>query len=162
MDHSTKMALFDAMAYDPINGIFTWKIRASYRNHIGDQAGFVKCGHRYLHYKGQGYMAHRLAVLYMTDHYPTYEQVVVPIDGDKLNCSWENLKVIDKHERGSRFREMPSHNGTGVIGVSLRKDNGKYLARIKDRKGKHIGLGTFADLEDAITARKDAELRYWN
>jgi hypothetical protein len=56
-------------------------------------------------------------------------------------------------------RQQNRNSTTGTTGVSKTR-NGKYRAYIMvDRK--QISLGTFADIEDAISARKEAEQRYF-
>ena len=54
---------------------------------------------------------------------------------------------------------MRKANTSGVTGVCFSKKGNKWFARIRlDGKSKH--LGSFADKQDAIEARKDAEIKY--
>ena len=50
-------------------------------------------------------------------------------------------------------------NTTGVTGVFYHKVRRKYVAQIMV-DGKLIYLGTFATLEEAAEARKDADIKY--
>lgn len=69
------------------------------------------------------------------------------------NCRWADATTQ------SRNTGLFRNNKTGVRGVS-RNRAGKYLAGIRvDGKTKH--LGTFATIEEAAKARKQAELEYW-
>lgn len=69
------------------------------------------------------------------------------------NCRWVTKEVQ------MRNRRILSNNKTGVNGVYLNKSD-KYHAQIYESgKRKHIGL--FDTLEDATTARKEAEQRIW-
>ena len=54
-------------------------------------------------------------------------------------------------------RLLPS-NTTGVSGVYPK--DGRYAAQISV-KNKRIYLGTFKTIQEAKTARKDAEIKYW-
>lgn len=54
-----------------------------------------------------------------------------------------------------------SSNTSGFVGVSRHTASGKWLAFI-GVNGQHIHLGTFAEKEDAIAARKEAEQFYFN
>ena len=53
-----------------------------------------------------------------------------------------------------------SSNATGHRGVYYDKRSNKYRARLKF-KGSIVNLGSYEKLEDAITARKDAEDVYF-
>ena len=69
------------------------------------------------------------------------------------NCRWVSMK------EQSLNKKMYKNNTTGVRGVYMRR-NGRYRAEIKDY-GKTIVLGLFDDINDAMTARKQAELKYY-
>lgn len=80
----------------------------------------------------------------------------IDVDGDyePSNCRWA---TIEEQERNKRVRWDSS---TGVRGVFLDKKTGKYIAQIYfDGRSKRIG--TFDNLEDAETARKEVEEKYW-
>jgi hypothetical protein len=71
----------------------------------------------------------------------------------KENCKWSTAA-----EQAMNRRIKPS---TGVVGVYLDgRINKKYRARI-EIDGKKKELGRFELLEDAIAARKNAEIKYW-
>ncbi|MCO7127838.1 AP2 domain-containing protein [Sporolactobacillus shoreicorticis] len=57
-------------------------------------------------------------------------------------------------------RKIRVDNKTGVKGVYFNKRQQRYVARIQI-KNKNIYLGTFSKLEDAATARKAAEEKYF-
>jgi len=71
----------------------------------------------------------------------------------KENCRWAT-------RREQRFNQrLRSDNKSGYSGVCLRKDTGKWTARLKV-DGKYLCLGSFLYKEDAIRARKIAEEKY--
>ena len=73
----------------------------------------------------------------------------------------ENCRWVD-HKTNTRNRVARSNNNTGFAGVHIRKNKSGivYRATIKTDEG-NVNLGTFYTLEDAVAARKEAELKYW-
>ena len=72
---------------------------------------------------------------------------------------------LDRHKDNSRNRGVKRLNKTGVTGVTWRKarsgDGGSWRASIMV-DGKNISLGSYANFDDAVAARKEAELKYWD
>ena len=79
------------------------------------------------------------------------------IDGDKLNNRLSNLRVVTSSEN-SMNTKIYSNNKTGHHGVWWDKTRGNYQVHIR-RNGKRIVLGRFALLDEAVSARKDAEIK---
>lgn len=85
-------------------------------------------------------------------------QVVDHINGDPLDNRIENLRICSAKDN-SRNKGLGRNNSTGVTGVSQLSD-GKWRARIMvDRK--ELLLGRFESFEEAVKARKQAELKYF-
>lgn len=57
--------------------------------------------------------------------------------------------------------KLPSDNTSGFKGVSFDKSRNKWIAYISIEK-KFINLGRFSKIEDAIIARKNAVMQYYN
>ena len=57
-------------------------------------------------------------------------------------------------------KSIQKSNTSGVIGVSWDKDRSKWRAQIRVNT-KKLHLGYFDDFDDAIRARKDAEIKYF-
>ena len=152
--------LKEMLNYDPDTGIFTWRIRAAKKTHIGDQAGSI-FKHRNTHYRqimldGSHYKAHRLAWLYMHGKWP--EGQIDHKDGNGLHNWAKNLRDVNNCENQRNCR-ISSNNTSGVIGVSFHKKSGTWSANI-GVNSKQKGLGYFIKMEDAIEARKRAEIEF--
>jgi hypothetical protein len=78
------------------------------------------------------------------------------IDGDRLNNRLSNLREVTRTENQRNRGVSPSHP-TGVFGVTFNKKAQKWRAVIAGRSvRKHLGL--FTSFEDAVAARRAAEV----
>ncbi|WP_110954770.1 helix-turn-helix domain-containing protein [Anaerosinus massiliensis] len=95
------------------------------------------------------------------------------INGSVISCGCankenrENLKNLAKknYKDGTsvamiKSNKIPTSNTSGVKGVSWSKQYKKWRAYIIF-KGKQIELGRYENIDDAATARKDAEEKYF-
>lgn len=125
-------------------------------NSIGDELGSIhNHGYRAISICGKSYLAHRLIWLYMTGDLP---EQVDHIDHDRLNNRWENLRAVTS-TTNSKNTGLSKNSKTKVNGVSYIKTLSKYRAYIMVNR-KHIHLGVFEDINDAIEARKQADINY--
>lgn len=88
--------------YDPETGRIFWKIRASQRSRVGDEAGLVKNArkagqppkeYRYITYQGFSTTAARIAWLLTHREWP--QKNILYVDGNTLNTKIENIKLGD-------------------------------------------------------------------
>ena len=80
-------------------------------------------------------------------------------DRNPLNNRRYNLRPATAMDN-ARNKSTQHNNKSGVSGVFLPKDGNKWIAYIAiNKKRKH--LGSFADKNDAIKARLEAELKYF-
>lgn len=85
------------------------------------------------------------------------ENIVDHRNGKKYDNRKGNLRLTNYHVNNSNVYVRKDNLSTGVLGISKRKDTGRYIASISiDGRSSHIG--SFKTIEDAIKARKDAEL----
>jgi len=80
------------------------------------------------------------------------------INMDKLDNRRCNLRDSDKSLNGIN-RRKPANNTSGCKGVVWDSWTNKWRAELKIN-GKKIRMGRFSDVNDAIEARKKAELIY--
>jgi hypothetical protein len=155
----THEKLVHVLHYDPETGIFTWMNPQSRRIRRGEPAGCLRDdGYLGIRIDGVRYQAHRLAIFYMTG-------VMPPDDADhrnrvRLDNKFGNLRKATRQQNTSN-RSITSANTSGVVGVGWDKRRRKWEARIKV-SGKTINLGRFVRKEDAIAARRAAEVKYFD
>jgi hypothetical protein len=151
----TQAELKDVLHYNPDTGVFTWIV--SHANHVksGDIAGGVvktPSGRKRvkIETKGNGYLAHRLAYLYMLGYMPRF---VGHRNGDALDNRWCNLRD-DSSMKGVK-QARNKNNKSSIRGVCF--CSGKWVAYIQ-KSGKNMRLYNGPSKHDAIIARYRAEV----
>lgn len=145
--------------YDPDTGILTWKPRegrATWNTRFaGKQAIAATVSFGYLRgaINGQQYLAHRIAYAIYHGTDPALE--LDHINGVRNDNRISNLRLSDP-TINNRNMPIPSHNTSGIIGVTQSK-NGRWRAFIT-LNNKYVHLGRFATCEEAVAARKAAEM----
>jgi hypothetical protein len=81
------------------------------------------------------------------------------INGIKNDNRIANLREATNRQNGKNLK-IKSNNTSGTTGVGYDKINDKWRATIKV-DGRQISLGRFVKIEDAIRARKHAEIKYF-
>ena len=102
---------------------------------------------------GKGVLLHRIIM----DCQPN--ETVDHIGGNdtKTDCRKCNLRIVNRSENG--WNRTPTvRNKSGTTGVRKTR-SGKWSAFITEHRRRHY-LGTFNTKEEAIVARKEAELKY--
>ena len=152
----TQARLKEILNYNPNTGVFTWKIAANNKNvRSGNVAGkSTPQLYRSIKYKGQDYLSHRLAWLYIHGYLPDGQ--IDHINGDRADNRISNLRVTT-NSQNAKNAGLRKNNKTGIMGVCL-SDN-KWKAKIVVNY-KSIHLGCFNDFFEACCARKSAERTY--
>lgn len=120
-------------------------------------SSFHSAGYLHGSILGERVLLHRLAWFYMTGEWPIED--IDHINGDRTDNRWCNLRCVSRHEN-SKNQKKRYTNTSGQTGVNFDKLNGKWLARIYNLEKKQINLGRFDTFEEAVAARKAAEIKY--
>ena len=162
-----RAVLHTLLECDPETGLLTWKERPpqssppSYNERLwnkrfaGKPALTVNNGMGYLVGKllSKSVYAHRVVWKMMTGEDPAF---LDHINGNKSDNRIANLRSVSA-QTSSRNLPRRSTNTSGVQGVSWIAARCKWLAQI-NVGGKNVNLGRFATLEEAVAARKAAEV----
>lgn len=158
----TQARLKEVLHYSSESGLFTWLDRSEMSALIRSRdagrsiTSLNVLGYVQIMVDGKNYLAHRLAFLYMTGSIP---KLVDHIDGNPSNNKWDNLRAAT-NQQNSQNSGKSKNNTSGYTGVCWDKNNNKWLVSIMvDRKS--LFLGRFSELDDAIEARKVAEIKYF-
>lgn len=157
LSHSEALSRF---FYDAVKGVLVWVRPTSRRVKPGDLAGrILNCGSgkRYIFVRihGETFAAHRLILFMETGVWPPQE--VDHINGDGLDNRLVNLRLATRVQN-CRNRRLPSNNTSGHIGVSWHTSKQRWRVQIKNGHRHHIHVGEFKTIEEAIVARKQAEI----
>ena len=138
-------------------GLLFWKQRLARRNHIGDLAGGLSSqGYWIIRINGTLYKRSDLIWLLATGNWPVQ---LDHWDRVRTNDSYGNLR--ERTQSQNVFNSpIRTNNTSGTTGVSYNTRSGKYRSYIIVR-GTQIELGMHKNIEDAIAARKAAELKYF-
>lgn len=140
--------------YGTTSGVLTWRLPTKL-NQIGDEVGSLDSGYLRVRLGKKQYRVHRLIWLYQTGYLP---EQVDHIDHNRMNNKWDNLREVDALTNAHNLSQSIK-NTLGTTGVFLDRKSGKYRAGIM-RNGNQKWLGFFDSINDAITARKQAELQF--
>ncbi|WP_312416681.1 HNH endonuclease signature motif containing protein [Shinella sp.] len=158
----TRAEVCELLDYDPLTGIFRWKISTNSRGkriQPGDEAGTLKDGYIQIKVFGRVYRAQHLAWLIMTGEWPPVDIDVDHENRNRAYNAWRNLRLATRSQNNMNMG-LRSDNKSGQKGVGRRKDTGRWYARVTvDRK--IILLGHFDTFDEAAAARKAAEQRYF-
>ena len=144
------------------DGTLHWKIRPAMRVKIGDVAGTEHKGYIQVNCKARTgknkiYRAHRI-VWEMFNGELKQDQSIDHINGNRKDNRIENLRVAN-HSDNMRNRKVGVNAASGVLGVAWHKPGSKWVVHIS-KNGKWSHVGYFEDFEDAVKARKQAELEF--
>ncbi len=149
--------LKELLDYNPETGIFKWKFKRQGTQKTDFTAGYLrKDGYVRICLNKNRYMAHRLAWLYMNGMWPKGQ--IDHIDHNRSNNKLCNLREVS-HQENHKNKGMNSNNTSGVTGVCWITRINKWASYIMiDGKNKY--LGEFKKFEEAVEARKKAEIKF--
>lgn len=162
----TPATLHELLRYEPESGLLYWKPRPvtmfsaeryskiwNTKNAGKEAFTALSCGYKHGAIFGRLYPAHRIIWAMHFGEWPSAN--IDHIDHDRQNNKVNNLRIVTKHEN-SKNQSLRSTNTSGVNGVSWFARDGTWQVQITIN-GKNTGLGRFANLEDAIAARANAD-----
>lgn len=172
----TPSELKDMLHYDVEAGALEWKERMPYMFSSGDRHAEHKCNNWNSRNAGRpafcslaknGYLfgriwrasfyAHRVAWAMHSGSWP--EEDIDHINGCRTDNRIINLRAVTRAEN-LRNKAVQSNNTSGCTGVDWSDGQKKWRARVQDQDGTTVSLGSFGCIEDAISARKEAERRF--
>lgn len=155
----TRDQLKELISYDPQTGICIRINVPKYQPYLtGKPAGSRRKDNRLVmkvNNKSK-FMSHWIW-LYMTGELPPKNMVIDHLDRDPSNDRWNNLRLATPQEN-MRNLSIGKSNKSGIPGVYFSKN--KWTAQISLDE-KQIYLGSYDTKENAIQARKTAELQYF-
>ena len=148
--------LRERLSYNPETGELVWKTHR-HPKRVGVRADHsLLNGYRQLRINGSSYYAHRVIWLLSTGEDVGADIVIDHINNNPDDNRLVNLRAVSRsanthNTRGKNLLDAPI-KVAGIIEVG----EGKWRASIW-RGGKQTYLGTYSNVEDAITARLRAE-----
>ena len=148
--------------YDPETGAVRWAVDRGRCKRIraGAKAGHTrKDGYTEIRLGKRPFMAHRVAWFLHHGELPPCQ--LDHINRDRSDNRICNLRIASENAfHNNQNRRVGKNNTSGAIGVMWYPTKNKWIARIKV-KGRSIYLGLFSNFDDAVLARKAAELKYF-
>lgn len=156
--------------YDPTTGRLIWKerptsmfpsVRAArvWNTRYAGREAFTSLDSKGYHQAGifnKVYRAHR--VIYALLH-GEFDGYIDHINGVRTDNREGNLRLVTKQANQRNMKLHPA-NSSGCSGVNWKKNRGKWQAYIRGANHKTIHLGLFDTKEEAIAARKAAEVMH--
>lgn len=140
----------DLLDYDPATGNLAW--RKTGKGRRLDRIAGSPDRHGYLQTRvnGRMYFNHRLAWLHVHGTWPQY--VIDHINGNPADNRIENLRDVPRKTNQENQRKAAASNKTtGLLGASLHRKTGKFVAAIQTNRRTHY-LGLYQTPEQAHAA----------
>ena len=157
MQELTAKRAREVFDYDPETGKIIRKEKVSGSVPVGSEMGFVG-SHGYLAVMidNKDYLVHRLIFLWVYGRWPKGQ--IDHKNHIKTDNKIKNLREATHRENGIN-QKLSKNNTSGSNGVYWNKGVNKWQSYINVH-GKAIYLGVFIDINDAISARKEADIKH--
>lgn len=150
----------ELFTYNDGTGALVWRVTRSNRAVAGTIAGTVDSdGYTAINTHGKIHKAHRIVWDMLNPSDPLKEDEQIDhINHDRQDNRLCNLRKVSA--RDNRRNSSPSKKNTsGVVGVGWRTDRNCWRAWITINR-KQIILGCFDSFDEAVLARKAAEIKF--
>ena len=157
MIYPTQERVKELFDYDPDTGYMTRLIYRAPSAQVGDVVGSGKYkDYVYVVVDGTQHMAHRIIWIWLYGSPPSGE--IDHINGIKNDNRKQNIRDVGRSENHKNSK-LYKNNTSGKPGVYWETRSRRWVAKIKINY-KTFCLGYFRLKEDAISARREAELLY--
>ena len=155
----THERLLEVLSYEPETGLFRWKVKIAKQTIVGEVTSQRPNAQGYLRIRidVELFLAHRLAVFYMTGSWP--EATVDHRHRDRTNNRWDEIRPASYSQNGAN-KAICARNTSGFKGVSWNADCQCWQAHIMVNK-KSMYLGLFENPEDAAEAYMAAAVEHF-
>jgi len=109
--------------------------------------------------KGKTYKAHRVIWAMHFGYWPDGGWEIDHIDGNRTNNRLPNLRLVTRADN-CRNRARGARNKSGHVGVAWSPRHNSWYAHIGIGNRKTKTLGYFKSIDDAVHARKAAEIQF--
>lgn len=147
--------LKEVLVYNEDTGDFIWLKRLGRRGKVGSVAGSNNSNYICIRINRVGYLAHRLAYLYVEGFVPPQ---VDHEDHDGLNNKWLNLRAAD-NKLNHKNKSLLKTNKSGFNGVCYYPAQQKWRVSITV-EGTQRSIGSFDTKAEAIQKRKEANIEF--
>lgn len=150
----TQSYLKKIIKYNEDTGVFIWIVDRGYSTYAGSIAGCINTlGYRTIKIDYHPHLAHRLAWLYVYGEWPNGH--IDHINHVRNDNRLANLRDVTRSENNKNVsRGVHNNKDIGVSWHIIRKKWQVYIGY----KGKTKYLGLYSNKDDAIIARKNAEV----
>lgn len=148
MEALTADRLRQVLHYDPLTGVFTWRMKLSNAAPVGKIAASVVGNYRGACIDGIKYYLHRLAFLYMTGAWPKHE--VDHWNGVGSDNRWKNLREATSGQ--NKANRVPT-SSVGILGVNRSSARCRHPFEASICSGGYRRrIGYFDTVEEAAAA----------
>lgn len=157
---ATPKQICKAFSHDPSTGDLFWRDTPNGRGFRPRKRGEKVSmrphtnGRLRIDFLARKYLVHRIIWCLEYGRWP--RKFIDHINGDPADNRLVNLREVD-NKMNCRNQKLRSTNKSGTMGVQWRKDRQQWIAVIA-RGGVRRSLGFFDHLDDAVAARRAAEV----
>jgi HNH endonuclease len=146
----------ELFAYDPGTGVVTWRVSRP-GTASGTVAGTLSHGYLQVQIDWKFLKLHRVIWLMQTGNWPVHH--IDHINRNRSDNRWCNLREATPLQN-SRNRSLSRRNKSGHVGVCWDRRLEKWEANI-GVGSRTLKIGCFEVIQDAISARCEAEKHYF-